>query len=246
MIPDVFSLGNAAWQMTNGERVAYEGTLAFVRPELAVEIGSAMGGSLERTAAYSGHVHSFDRVEPGPVARTLANVTFHTGNSHVLLSPWLETVVRDGATIDFAHVDGDHTPAGVAQDITDILRCPAFDGVMVLHDVMNQSVRDGLDLVGFERFPDVVYVDYDFVPGHMTRARDRSYRELWGGIGLVLVDRSHQFRVREKMVSSGIRQDRFYSTHRLLRPLSDASALPFRARRVAARWKARGRRLLPR
>jgi Methyltransferase domain len=235
MIPDVFSTGNEAWQMTSGERAAYEGTLSFVRPRLAVEVGSAMGGSLERTAAYSEHVHSFDMVEPGPVARGLSNVSFHTGDSHKLLAPWLETVVRRGATIDFVHIDGDHSSAGVAQDITDLLSCPAFDGVMLLHDVANQSVRDGLDRVGFERFPDVVSVDYDFIPGHMTKRRDETFRQLWGGLGLVIVDRSHQFRPRDGTVSNGIRQDRFYNINRLMRLLSNVGRMSMRARRFARR-----------
>jgi hypothetical protein len=237
MIPEEFSLVTRKWEMTNGERAAYVGTLAFVKPRLAVEIGSAMGGSLERTAAYSGHVHSFDRVEPGPVARALPNVTFHTGNSHKLLPAWLETVVRDGETIDFAHVDGDHRPQGVAQDINDILSCPAFDGVMVLHDVMNQGVRDGLDLVKFEDYPDVVFVDYDFVRGYMSKRRGRNHLAMWGGIALVIVDRSHQFKIREEMVSSGIRQNRFYDAHRLYRPFSDARQLV----RRSADWIRRRR-----
>jgi len=229
MIPDVFSADNATWQMTNGERAAYEGTLSFVRPNLAVEVGSAMGGSLERTAAYSKHVHSFDMTKPGPVALALPNVTFHTGDSHELLAPWLETVVRDGATIDFAHVDGDHSSAGAAQDVTDLLQCSAFNGVMLLHDVANQGVRDGLDMVRFERFPDVVYVDYDFVPGHMTKRRgDPAFRSLWGGIGMVIVDRSHQFKPMDGTVSRGIRQDRFYNINRLMRPLSAVGRIPVR------------------
>jgi hypothetical protein len=229
MIPEAFSSSTRTWEMTNGERAAYEGTLAFVRPRLAVEIGSAMGGSLMRTAAYSEYVHSFDRVQPGPQALALGNVTFHTGNSHKLLPLWLESVVDDGATIDFAHVDGDHRPEGVAQDINDILSCPAFDGVMLLHDVMNQGVRDGLDLVRFEQYPDVAYVDYDFVPGYASRRRGRNFLAMWGGIGLVIVDRSRQFEIRDGMASSGIRQDRFYPSHRLYRPFSDARHLVLRS-----------------
>jgi hypothetical protein len=107
---------------------------------------------------------------------------------------------------------------------------------MLLHDVANQSVRDSLDLVGFERFPDVVYVDYDFVPGHMTKRRgDDAFRELWGGFGLVIVDRSHQFKPRDGTVSHGIRQDRFYNINRLMRLLSNLGRMPMRARRFAGR-----------
>ena len=126
MIPDVFSTGYETWQMTSGERAAYEGTLSFVRPQLAVEVGSAIAGSLERTAAHSEHVHSFDLTEPGAAARALPNVTLHTGDSHKLLAPWLETVASDGATINFAHVDGDHSSADVAQDITDLFEQPCL------------------------------------------------------------------------------------------------------------------------
>lgn len=236
MIPDVFSAGMEAWQMTNGERAAYEGTLSFVRPHLAVEVGSAMGGSLERTAAHSRHVHSFDLDKPGPVASALPNVTFHTGDSHELLAPWLETVVCDGATIDFAHVDGDHTSAGAAQDITDLISCPAFDGVMLIHDVANQDVRDGLDLVRFERFPDVIYVDYNFVPGRMTKRRgEGEFCQLWGGIGLVIVDRSHQFKPSDDMASRGIRQDRYFDLNRLIRPISNVGCMSARARSLMRR-----------
>jgi hypothetical protein len=146
--------------------------------------------------------------------------------------------VRDGHKIDFAHIDGDHRPKGVAQDINDVLSCPAFDGVMLLHDVMNQGVRDGLNLVKFEDYPDVVYVDYNFVPGYMSKRRGRNFRAMWGGIALVLVDRSHQSAIREEMVSSGIRQDRFYDPHRMYRPFSDV-------RQFRRKWADRIRRKNP-
>ena len=54
------------WQMSFGERAAIEGVLAQLRPQLAIEIGTAEGGSLERIAAHSERVISFDLVEPQP------------------------------------------------------------------------------------------------------------------------------------------------------------------------------------
>ena len=39
--------------MSFGERAALEGVVAQVRPRLAVEIGTAAGGSLARIARYS-------------------------------------------------------------------------------------------------------------------------------------------------------------------------------------------------
>ena len=56
---------NAAWQMSFGERAAFEGILTQLGPSLAIEIGSAEGGCLERIAARSDAVHSFDLVGAG-------------------------------------------------------------------------------------------------------------------------------------------------------------------------------------
>ena len=59
--------------MSFGERAALEGVLAQLRPRLALEIGSAEGGSLARIAAYACEVHSVDvslRSLPGRWART--------------------------------------------------------------------------------------------------------------------------------------------------------------------------------
>jgi hypothetical protein len=47
-------------QMSFGERAALEGILAQLRPRLAIEIGTAEGGSLSRIADYSAEVHSID------------------------------------------------------------------------------------------------------------------------------------------------------------------------------------------
>ena len=55
-------LAPSHWQMTFGERAAIEGILAQLRPRVAIEIGTAEGGSLERIAHYSERVHSFDLV----------------------------------------------------------------------------------------------------------------------------------------------------------------------------------------
>jgi methyltransferase family protein len=216
MIPGVFSSPIEAWQMTCGERAAYEGVLAFTWPGLAVEVGTARGGSLERTAAYARHVHSFDLALPGPDTVALPNVTFHTGDSHDLLSPWLETAVRDGAVIGFAHVDGDHETEGAARDIADLLGSPAFDGIMLIHDSANPGVRAGIDLALSRGFPGVAYVDYDFVPGRMGKRQDAEPGQVWGGIALIAVDRSGQFRLNREWASQGIRQDRFYSIGELL------------------------------
>lgn len=103
------------WQMTLGERAALEGILSQLKPSLALEVGTAEGGSLRRIAAHSREVHSFDMSAP-PEEASFENVHFHTGDSHVLLPAWLEEMGKGGRRIDFALVDGDHTMAGVRAD----------------------------------------------------------------------------------------------------------------------------------
>lgn len=98
------------WQMAPGERAAITGLLALARPAVAIELGTAQGGSLRQLAAFSGHVHSFD-LAPG-VLDPPANATLHAGDSHVLLPRILGELHEAQTSVGFALVDGDHSPAG--------------------------------------------------------------------------------------------------------------------------------------
>ena len=204
------------WQMSYGERAALEGIVAQLRPKLALEIGTAEGGSLRRIAAHSEEVHSFDLVAPGAEVAKLGNVSFHTGDGHVLLPEWLEQVARVGRNIDFALVDGDHTAGGVKADLDDLLRSPAVQKtVVIMHDTMNPIVREGVEGAGLERNSKVVYLDLDFVPGYL--ARSDPYRlQLWGGLGLLIVDAEGDFNE-----AGPIRQNRFHELFSVVRPAVD-------------------------
>src|SRR3954471_20197313 len=153
-------LREADRMLSFGERAALEGVLAQARPRLAIEIGTAEGGSLARIAAHSDEVHSFDLVPPGDVARGLENVTFHTGDSHALLPELLARFAEEGRNVDFALVDGDHSADGVHQDMRDLLDSPALaQSVILAHDTANPMVREGLDRVHYAGYPKVAYVE---------------------------------------------------------------------------------------
>ena len=111
------------WQMALGERAAIAGVLAHVRPRLAVELGTAQGGSLRTIAEWSEEVHSFDFAPT--VADPPANATLHAGDSHALLSHLLAGFAEQGRNVDFVLVDGDHSSAGVRPDVLDPLSSPA-------------------------------------------------------------------------------------------------------------------------
>jgi Methyltransferase domain len=179
-------LARRNWQMALGERAAIEGLLAQLSPTLAIEIGTAQGGSLERIASHATEVHTFDmdcEVDPAD----FANVTFHIGDSHVLLPAFLAELQARGRTVDFALVDGDHTARGAQRDVEDLLRSPAVrNAFIVLHDTMNEEVLEGLRRIDFAAYPNVVFRDLAFT--QLFRDPARPLEEAWGGLGLIVVD----------------------------------------------------------
>jgi hypothetical protein len=206
--------------MSYGERAALEGVLSQLRPRLAVELGTAQGGSLERIAAYSDDVHTFDLVEPADALRLLPNANFHVGDSHELLPRFLGDLEGVGRSVEFALVDGDHTTEGVRRDVEDLLRSPAISNAIVLiHDTMNETVRAGLEQIAYADLGKVVHVDLDFVPGYLVRG-EPFHHELWGGLGLVIVDAA-----RSWPGTASVRQTRFYEAFRLFRAVKELVSL---------------------
>ncbi|MFT4034538.1 MAG: class I SAM-dependent methyltransferase [Patulibacter sp.] len=199
------------WQMAFGERAAFEGLLTQVKPTLAIEIGTARGGSLDRIAAHAAEVHSFDLIAPDPAARALENVTFHTGDSHVWLPRKLQEFADQGRNVDFVLVDGDHSTDGVRQDIEDLLASQACaHTVIVLHDTTNEVVRAGIEQAEAASWPHVAYVEYDLVPGYCFATPGLRY-ELWGGLGVIITNAGRL------SLGKSVVQDRYYPAADVLR-----------------------------
>ena len=210
-------LNPSPWQMTFGERAALEGILAQLRPWTAIEIGTAEGGSLQRLAHHSQRVHSFDLVAPQPEAAELGNVTFHTGDSHLLLPELLGRLAADGVNVDFVLVDGDHTADGAERDLRDLLASDAIRRtVILLHDTLNDLVREGFRRIDYACEPKVAYADLDFIGGHLGYGGS-FHHELWGGLGIVVVDAE-----RDRVQARGTDEGRFYELFELLSPVRDA------------------------
>jgi hypothetical protein len=205
------------WQMTFGERAALEGILAQLQPSLTIEIGTAEGGSLQRIAHHSQRVHSLDLVAPQLQAAALENVTFHTGDSHVLLPELLGQLAADGVNVDFVLVDGDHSADGAERDLRDLLASEAIGRtVIVLHDTLNDMVREGFGRIDYAAEAKVAYADLDFIGGHLGYGGP-FHHGLWGGMGIVVVDAGGD-RISVGADDGG----RFYDLFELLSPVRDA------------------------
>jgi hypothetical protein len=179
--------------MSFGERAVIEGVLAQLRPELAIEIGTAEGGSLRRIAAYSKRVISFDLVEPDAQVQALSNVELRTGDSHQLLPQELKRLAGAGERVDFVLVDGDHSTEGARRDLEDLLASGAIVSTVILaHDSLNPEVRSGLEAVPYGEIEKVAFVDLDFVGGYVP-AEPPQQGQCWGGLGLVIVDADREF-----------------------------------------------------
>jgi hypothetical protein len=213
VLSDIFE--GELWQMSLGERAAVEGILSQLSPSLAIEIGSAQGACLQRIAAHSQEVHSFD-LEP-PSLPVPDNVTVHTGDSHALLGPFLAELTDAGRNVDFVVVDGDHSAEGVRRDVEDLLNSPALaHSVILIHDIANERVRAGVDSVHYAAWPKVAHVELDCVPGHLF-AEPALRDELWFGLGLVIVDVS-----RPAYLNGSVFQQRYYPAAPLLVEARDA------------------------
>ena len=179
-------LASPEWQMSWGERFALEGLLGELRPALAIEIGTAEGGSLARIARHSREVHAIDLERPA--AAPPRNVEVHVGDSREVLPRLLAELAERGRNVDFALVDGDHSADGVLADLRNLLSSPAVGRtVIVCHDTMNEETRAGIEAAGVAGFEKVRLFQMDMLSGYMGRLEP--FRgQLWGGLGLIVVD----------------------------------------------------------
>jgi hypothetical protein len=219
-----------SWQMSLGERAVVEGLLAQMRPGLAIEIGTAEGGSLRRIAAHSQEVHSIDIADTGVAAPE--NAQLHIGDSRELLPGLLRRFEAGERNVDFVFVDGDHTAEGVRADLVNLVSSTALRRTLILiHDTFNESVREGIESVGFEDFPDVQYVHLDFICGYIARSGPFA-GQLWGGLGLVLVDVTAETRRGED-----VQESFFFDAYSMIPIAARRQAW----RRITAPLRTRGR-----
>ncbi len=174
------------WQMTNCERFALQDLLRRIKPEVAVEIGTYQGGSLQVIAHFAKQVISvdIDPQVPERLAGRFPNVTYRVGDSKEVLPAVIDSLNAEGANVGFFLIDGDHSTPGVRRDVEAVLRYrPKSPCVIIMHDSFNPACREGIRSADWAASPHVQWVDLDFIPGiyHQHAYDTAAARTMWGG-----------------------------------------------------------------
>ncbi|HWW90956.1 MAG TPA: class I SAM-dependent methyltransferase [Solirubrobacteraceae bacterium] len=184
--PPVPILGDHVCQMSFGERAALVGILGQRKPRLAIEIGTYEGGSLRFLAAQCEHVHTLDLHDHIDDRTPFSNVTFHIGDSKLLLPDLLGRLEAESRAIDLALIDGDHSAPGVQRDLANLLDSSAARStIILLHDTMSGETRCGIEALDLAAHPAVAYYELDFIPGYEF-AGGHFDAQAWGGLGMVI------------------------------------------------------------
>jgi len=177
-------------QMSDAERCTIIMLLDKLRPECAIEVGTAGGGSLSMIARYAKKAYSLD-IDPTCRERfhsRFPNVEFIVGDSKETLPRLLRTLEASNEKLAFVLIDGLHTSEGVKADIENLLAykptCPLY---VALHDSFNPECRSGMAAADWASSPFVHHVELDFVGGQFNRIETNGTREMWCGLALALM-----------------------------------------------------------
>ena len=180
---------NKNWHMSFAERAALIHVARLAAPEISIEIGTFLGGSLRPIASLSRQVFSFD-IDPNQHVDThgLTNVTYVTGDTRATLPPLIQQINDGPDELNFILIDGSHETDGVRSDIEHCLayRPKARPTYIVMHDSGNPAVRAGIKAAPWADNPHIHALDLDFVNAMLFNRHD-IYNQIWGGLALAVL-----------------------------------------------------------
>jgi hypothetical protein len=179
------------WQMMPWERIAITGTLARLRPSVALEIGVYFGGSLSLTSQFAKKVIAID-IDPEVPNRFCAptNAEIRVGASSALIPQALNDIRASGEPLHFVLIDADHSSNGIRRDIELVLQyVPHEPMIILMHDSGNPDCRTGILTADWAANEHVHFVDCDFVPGQIIEhSVIDGHGEVWGGFALAYLN----------------------------------------------------------
>jgi len=180
------------WQMTRCEKYAFATLLQIANAEVAIEIGTYQGGSLQLVSQHAKKVYSLDinpscREDLGP---KFGNVEFLTGDSKQLIAGVLENIRAANQQLGFVLIDGDHTTDGVRNDINAVLQhVPTRPVYVVFHDSFHPQCRAGILQADWKACPYVHFIEVDYIPGvfHHRKFDTAEAGSMYGGLAVALL-----------------------------------------------------------
>jgi len=177
------------WQMTRCEKFAFAALLEESKPQVAIEVGTYRGGSLQVISKYAQKVYSLDinAESQKALAPLFSNVDFKVGDSKEMLPDLVQQIQSKGENVGFILIDGEHTSNGVRRDINAVLQIkPQRPIYLVMHDSFNPECRRGMLAADWQSCPFVHFVEIDFVPGvfHFDAFDTAQAKSMWGGLAL--------------------------------------------------------------
>ncbi len=181
------------WQMSRAEKSALIQVLDSIQPEVAIEIGTFQGGSLQVISHFSKEVYSLD-ISKAPeklLKDQFSNVHFKIGNSYDIITGLFKQIEADGKKLEFILVDGDHSKNGVFKDLEAILSYPHKNKVtIVMHDSFNPQCRAGIKkAIKDSANSSIEYVELDYITG--SYSPNDNFLEMWGGLALMQINPSY-------------------------------------------------------
>jgi len=175
------------WHMTRSERYCLMKLLDKIQPEVAIEIGTFMGGTAQVLSKYSNEVYSID---PNPrvkveLEKKFSNVKFLTEYSFNVIPDIFKKIEIEQKNIEFILIDGDHSTDSVRNDINLCMSyTPKKPLYIIFHDSFNPDCRKGIKTANYQENKHVHYVEIDFIPGCIPL---NLKKEMWGGLALVVM-----------------------------------------------------------
>lgn len=180
------------WQMTRCEKYAFVALVEAAKPEIAIEVGTYRGGSLQVIAKSARKVYSIDSSPECKAALEdhFSNVEFLTGDSKQLLPSLLSRISAQNGALGFVLIDGDHSADGVRNDINAVLEyTPTRPLFVVFHDSFHPPSRKGILSANWNQCAHVHFVELDFIPGvyHHEAFDTAPARSMYGGLCVALM-----------------------------------------------------------
>lgn len=180
---------NKDWHMQFSERAALQHALLRASPDISIEIGTFLCGSLRSIAAASRNVYTFD-IDPSMSrqGKDFPNVQFIIGNSTDTVPLIINYINESDRELNFVLIDGSHSEIGVKTDIANILKYipKSRSTIVLMHDSANPAVRKGILDAPWAENPFVHALDLDYVPG-MIYDREDIRGQIWGGLAAAIL-----------------------------------------------------------